>query len=1262
MPFFAVATTHGSWLSRAPGSTLLGHAPPGQGEVVLLCVPAATPGLGFLLAPSGVLGLADDPWTAPLLPLRLSNASALALHHPATGLLLSAAPLTEGAAGSIVADRTSQGAWESFRLQEVTTSAQLDGFVAVMERLAAAGDSAVAMLAILDSGEAVPPDLLQAIGRLLPLRELDSLARTLLARPVARERLALLLPDDPWAARALPRLGRWLAAPDEQRHERRCGPELALLAEAGRTGLPASFPQALNAAARRAVAPRRSLCVVALARGAGPSLLEWVAHHRRLGVEHVFLYADLAEAAADGTAGVMTALARSGVLTLVDMPAAVGVDPLAEAHGHALQVLADLLDFRWVALLDTDEFLWPGDDTAGLIGTLAALEAMPAQAVALPALTFEPCGLLTAGQGMQPPELVTERFTRRLPEPDPRARPVLRASLFVQARADAPVAPPLIGWTYRGPDGSVQPVGSAAEPTRLAAPRPDLAVVAHYPARSAEEFVLRRWDEGGRAPELPRLDPASVAAFLERFDAAGLQPDARLAATAPALRAELERLLALPDVREGQEAAVQAQIAHLVVARRMLRENERFRVPGTPEGRLLGLLQGGPARSGAAPAVAAPAAVEAVTAAGAFFRLSTCNGSHLHVDLAHGRVVAAFEASADRIPAILHAPAGRPDLLVLVAATEEPVEFALVATGLRASAHVLEVGWLPDGRLTLVDAASGRFASAAPDSAPGRPAPVLMDRSTAGDWEGFVPAGVPDIFVPRAARDRAARIDALIASGPSLEAVLALVEEGPAFAADALNAVLPLLPWDMLREAAMRMRDSALHGRRLVACFPDDPWATVALPSVPAATPGPARPRSRLRLPGRAAAPAAAAAVDPASRPAHRVIGASLDRLAEAGRHGAFASFPHALSAQARAGVQPGRELCIVASARNEGAYLLEWLAHHRLLGVEAVFLYTNDNDDASDPLLAALAAAGVITWLDSRVGAGTSPQLKAYGHAFGLLPDLLEFRWSLVLDVDEFVLLDPDRFATLPDYLRWQERREVDAVALNWLFMGSTEPAPGEDWTALPLTRRCGRVLGQQHVGEGVRLVKTLSRPRCMVHSGPHAPVTDERRGFVYRTASGELHRFHNPAAGYPPDPQFADAVRPEAAAVCHFYFKSAEEWLWKQSRIRGASPLLPRSLVMAQESATAFLAQHGRRDVRGDDRLARCTPGLEAEMARLRALPGVAAAEQAVRVAVRARLARIHEAYRSEPGPRGWDAHSAAFLGLAGVTLPEPDDAAPA
>ena len=51
-----------------------------------------------------------------------------------------------------------------------------------------------------------------------------------------------------------------------------------------------------------------------------------------------------------------------------------------------------------------------------------------------------------------------------------------------------------------------------------------------------------------------------------------------------------------------------------------------------------------------------------------------------------------------------------------------------------------------------------------------------------------------------------------------------------------------------------------------------------------------------------------------------------------------------------------------VITLRNEGAFLLEWLAHHLATGVDHVLTFTNDCEDGTDALLDRLAQMGHVT------------------------------------------------------------------------------------------------------------------------------------------------------------------------------------------------------------------------------------------------------------------------------------------------------------
>ena len=64
--------------------------------------------------------------------------------------------------------------------------------------------------------------------------------------------------------------------------------------------------------------------------------------------------------------------------------------------------------------------------------------------------------------------------------------------------------------------------------------------------------------------------------------------------------------------------------------------------------------------------------------------------------------------------------------------------------------------------------------------------------------------------------------------------------------------------------------------------------------------------------------------------------------------------------AAARTG--PPARVAIVTTMKNEGPFILEWVAYHRSIGIRDFLVYTNDCDDGTDHLLDALVAKGFIS------------------------------------------------------------------------------------------------------------------------------------------------------------------------------------------------------------------------------------------------------------------------------------------------------------
>lgn len=90
-----------------------------------------------------------------------------------------------------------------------------------------------------------------------------------------------------------------------------------------------------------------------------------------------------------------------------------------------------------------------------------------------------------------------------------------------------------------------------------------------------------------------------------------------------------------------------------------------------------------------------------------------------------------------------------------------------------------------------------------------------------------------------------------------------------------------------------------------------------------------------------------------------------------------------------------------VTCVKNEGPFLLEWIAYHRLLGVTDFLFYSNDCDDGTDALLDALADRGLLQHLPNPAE-GRNYQMEALKDAAH--QDVVkDADWVWIADVDEF-------------------------------------------------------------------------------------------------------------------------------------------------------------------------------------------------------------------------------------------------------------------
>ncbi len=174
-----------------------------------------------------------------------------------------------------------------------------------------------------------------------------------------------------------------------------------------------------------------------------------------------------------------------------------------------------------------------------------------------------------------------------------------------------------------------------------------------------------------------------------------------------------------------------------------------------------------------------------------------------------------------------------------------------------------------------------------------------------------------------------------------------------------------------------------------------------------------------------------------------------------------------------------------VLCVRNEGAFVLDWLAHHLVCGMDHVVALSNACDDGTDAMLDRLAELGHVTHLRN-----DGPYNNGGIQFTGLkLADRTEAvrgaDWLLALDIDEFVNVHvgdrtlSDLIAALP---------EATAIPLTWRLFGNCGVAHFADTPVTAQFTRAAPVI--LHWPWRAAMFKTLYRNnRTYRNLGVHRP-----------------------------------------------------------------------------------------------------------------------------------------------------------------------------
>ena len=241
----------------------------------------------------------------------------------------------------------------------------------------------------------------------------------------------------------------------------------------------------------------------------------------------------------------------------------------------------------------------------------------------------------------------------------------------------------------------------------------------------------------------------------------------------------------------------------------------------------------------------------------------------------------------------------------------------------------------------------------------------------------------------------------------------------------------------------------------------------------------------------------------------------------------------------------------LLTTFKNEGPYLIEWIAYYQSIGISDFTIFSNDCTDLSDHMLDRLAKMGVIRHFDNPVKAGKSPQRRAYSRA-NKMDHIKNADYLVVVDGDEFlnIKIGNGHLETLIDACD-----APDAISLGWRLMGSNAQKHWED--DFVVSRFTKGVDFKIQKGMYRRGYKTIFRPEKFDYFGIHKPkfnheIENRAEKINWRDGSGnkilpeiflekwafeQNANFHN--YGY----------------INHYAIKSKEEFLLKILRGRANS-----------------------------------------------------------------------------------------------------------
>lgn len=284
-----------------------------------------------------------------------------------------------------------------------------------------------------------------------------------------------------------------------------------------------------------------------------------------------------------------------------------------------------------------------------------------------------------------------------------------------------------------------------------------------------------------------------------------------------------------------------------------------------------------------------------------------------------------------------------------------------------------------------------------------------------------------------------------------------------------------------------------------------------------------------------------------------------------------------------------------VLSIRDEGPFLLEWIAWYRMLGFADILIVHNDCTDHSPQLLRLLEREGRVVQKVNSPSPDRPPQQQ--NHELATRHRLVrEADWVFVADTDEFLVVHAGdgSVAALAETI---DGRGM-GMAINWRIFGSAGEAEWRDTFVHRRFTRAAAMKARQN-----SCYKTFfKQPASFGKLRSHGPCNWQAGGWgrgerMFLLADGTPFADYHPTKA-PKNATPRDQMTNTLAQVNHYAVQTLEQFAHKKGNLCGG--------MLSDRYTDDFFRRFDRNEEENTAALAHAAE-FDAEYARLVAIPGV-------------------------------------------------------